>query len=152
MDHDIRSIYKIYRKNGGKLDRLTFSRIVCSWGKEIGEYISTTGNIFELPYLGRIGFEQVSAEDFYIERRSIPVDYSEKYKYWASQTELTFNEIDNSSFYTNKPVVRAVWKLYKRLGLEKNVRLKAYDISFSRKISRKLKENFNNGMYLPTMR
>lgn len=151
-DHNIVSIYKLYRKNGGKLTRLDFSKIVTSYGKATGEYICNTGNLVRIPYLGTIGFIQISSVDNYIYRDKPNIDLSKKYKYWLEQDEKQFHEIDDALFYTDKARIKPFIRAYQKMTAFFNIRFKTYDIVFTRNISRTVRDNFEDGMFLPVIK
>lgn len=121
-----------------------FVRIISAFNKGIKKKMMNTGDLVELPYIGKFGFQYVSPEDDYKVFGTPRTDDSKKAAYWLSQDDEHFHEIDNMMFYTEQPRLMPVWYKPKSWKSMKRHCARCYALRFSRDILRNAIAKFKN--------
>ena len=89
--------YKFYRKNGGTLDKVSFSRILRKVNKALVEEVLESAESFTLPYgMGSISFRKRKNKAFMTKdglRVSSPVDWKKTIDLWEKDSHAHRNKI-----------------------------------------------------------
>lgn len=121
-----------------------FIRIVSLYNKKIKERMMNTGELIELPYIGKFGFQYVTPEDDFKVFGTPRINDSKKAEYWLSQDDEHYHEIDNVQFYTDQPRLISIWFRPKSWVKMKRHCSKCFVLKMSRDIQRNATARFKN--------
>lgn len=125
-----------------------FVRIVSLFHKKLKEKMMNTGELIELPFLGKFGFQYVTPEDDFAVFGTPRINDSKKAEYWLSQDQEHYHEIDNTAFFTDQPRLTPVWFKPKNWrGMTRRCS-KCFILKMSRDVQRNAIKKFKDGELL----
>ena len=122
-----------------------FVRIISAFNKRLKAKMMNTGNLVELPYIGKFGFKWVSPEDDFKVFKTPRINGGEKAEYWLSQDDEHYHEISNVPFYTDEPRLNPLWIKPKSWGRMKKYCSRVFLLKMSRDIHRNAIAKFKSG-------
>jgi hypothetical protein len=122
--YGITDIYKDYKKDGGKVDKKTFRKVLNSINKALFHLILYEGFDFKIPY--RLGNFVIYLkknipkldENGNLKKNSLPVNWKETLQLWEENEEARREK--KLIYYTNKYIGKLYWD--KRTCMVKNQR------------------------------
>jgi len=148
-DYGIKDYYAYYKKNGGKLDKKLFSKIIFSFNESLYPIICTPDYNYKIP--GRLGVITTDKFKNYIKfedgnlKTNLPPNWQATMKLWESDSKAKEDKV--LVRYENKSTEKYTFKFRYKKGKVKFKNKNVYSISINRALKQYLKNLINNGEF-----